>query len=151
MTTRAITDTISIGGQPDENDIQALQDQGFRTIVNLRTPGEEGYRESEEREVEGKGLTYAAIPTSPELLDDLAMQRFTGAVATTDATPVYVHCAGGGRAGILALLHLAVTNGWTLEEALAAGHELGITFKEDSPYRAFFEDYIKRHSAGERL
>lgn len=150
MNKRTITRDISVGGQPDETDIQRLQEAGFRTIVNLRTPADEGYRDSEEREVEGRGLSYAAIPVAPDLLDDLAMQRFAGAVETVDAAPVYIHCAGGGRAGIVTLLHLAVKNGWSLAEALERGQELGIAPKEDSPYRAFFEDYIQRHSAGER-
>ena len=151
MKTRAITNHISIGGQPDENDIQSLQEKGFRTIVNLRTEDDEGFRASEEHEVESKGLNYAAIPVSPALLDDLAVQRFAGALSSDDAPPAYVHCGSGGRAGLLTLLHLAVQNGWTLQETLETGKELDIAPSETSPYRAFFDDYIRRHSAGERV
>jgi uncharacterized protein (TIGR01244 family) len=150
MNLRAITNHISIGGQPDENDLQELQNKGFRTIVNLRDESEKEYRASEEREVEGRGLNYSSIPISPALLDDMAMQRFSNAIDAEDAPPVYVHCAGGGRAGILTLIYLAVENGWSLLQAEETGKELGIAPAEDSPYRAFFEDYIRRHSAGER-
>lgn len=150
MNTRLITTEISIGGQPGEKDLDTLQAQGFRTIVNLRTEDETGYFAEEEHAVEGKGLNYAEVPISPELLDDRAMQRFSSAVDSDDAPPVYVHCAGGGRAGILTLLHLAVKNGWNVQETLETGEKLGIAPKADSPYRAFFEDYIQRHSAGER-
>ena len=150
MNTRAITNHISIGGQPDENDLQELQDKGFRTNINLRDESEKDYRASEEREVEGRGLNYSAIPISPTLLDDMAMQRFSNAIDAEDAPPVYVHCAGGGRAGVLTLIHLAVENGWSLLEAEATGKELGLAPAPDSPYRQFFEDYIQRHSAGQR-
>lgn len=150
MKTRTITNEISIGGQPSESDIQALQGEGFATIVNLRTAEDEGYVADEEHQVESKGLNYAAIPVSPTLLDDLAVQRFTGAVSGQGTTPTYVHCGSGGRAGLLTLLHLAVEHGWTLEQALEKGKELDIAPSENSPYRAFFDDYIRRHSAGER-
>lgn len=150
MNTRAITNHISIGGQPDESDLQELQDKGFRTIINLRDENEKDYRADEEREVEGRGLNYASVPISPELLDDIAMQRFSNAIDAEDAPPIYIHCAGGGRAGVLTLIHLAVENGWSLLEAEATGKELGLTPAAASPYRAFFEDYIRRHSAGER-
>jgi uncharacterized protein (TIGR01244 family) len=150
MNTRPITSEITIGGQPSVSDLDALQTQGFRTIVNLRTENENGYFAEEEHEVEHRGFNYAEIPVSPELLDDMAMQRFSSAIDSDDSPPIYVHCAGGGRAGVLTLLHLAVKNGWKLEEALETGGKLGIAPKADSPYRTFFEDYIKRHSAGER-
>lgn len=150
MNTRAITNDISVGGQPKESDIQELQAKGFRTIVNLRTASDEGYVADEEHQVESRGLTYAAIPVSPKLLDDLAVQRFTGAVTSVDGPPAYVHCGSGGRAGLLTLLHLAVQNGWTVEQTLETGKKLDIAPSETSPYRAFFEDYIRRHSAGER-
>ena len=150
MNTRPITSEIFIGGQPTTDDLDALKAQGFRTIVNLRTENESGYFAEEEHEVERRGFNYAEIPIAPELLDDRAMQRFSGAVDSDDAPLIYIHCAGGGRAGVLTLLHLAVKNGWTLQEALETGEKLGIAPKTDSPYRAFFEDYIQRHSAGER-
>jgi len=150
MQTRAITSQISIGGQPDDQNIQELQDEGYTTIVNLRTADDEGYLADEEHLVESKGLSYTEIPVSPPLLDDLAVQRFTGAVSVGETEKAYVHCGSGGRAGLLTLLHLAVTNGWTIEQALETGNELQIAPSETSPYRAFFEDYIRRHSAGER-
>jgi len=151
MQTRAITPQIFIGGQPDESNIQQLHDEGFAGIVNLRTVDDEGYLAEEEHLVESIGLDYAEIPVSPPLLDDLAVQRFSSAVSRDAAQKTYVHCGSGGRAGLLTLLHLAVANGWTLQEAFETGNELKIAPSETSPYRAFFEDYIRRHSAGERL
>jgi uncharacterized protein (TIGR01244 family) len=141
-------DQITIGGAPDSAAIEDLKARGFTTIINLRTPDEPNYAQ-EESEVEGAGLDYAAIPISPTLIDDIAVARFSGAV-TSSAGPVAVHCKGGGRAGVMSLLHLAVTHGWSLEHALEEGERLGVKIAADSPYRQFFESYIQRHSAGER-
>jgi uncharacterized protein (TIGR01244 family) len=148
---RQVTPEITIAGQVSESDIQAAHDAGFRTIINLRTADEEGANPDEERLVESSGLSYAAIPVSPETLDDRAVERFSQAIASEGGTPALVHCKGGGRAGVMTLLHLAIENGWSLEETLRHGKEHGdLAPSESSPYRAFFESFIRRHSAGER-
>ncbi len=143
-----ITKKITIGGRPDKAEIESLHARGFETVINLLTPDEVGH-EHEEREVEDAGMTYAAVPTAPDLLDDISMARFSQAIDSSDG-PVAVHCKGGGRAGVLTMLHLAVSNGLTVEEALETAEESHVKIGTDSPYRAFFESYIRRHSAGER-
>lgn len=143
-----INDKISIGGKLSPEDIDDLKARGFKTIVNLMTPDEMG-QAHEEREVEDRGLSYASVPVAPNLLDDIAVARFIGAVDSSDG-PVAVHCKGGGRAGIMTLLHLAVTHGWSLERAYQEGEKIGAKIGPESPYREFFEGYIRRHSAGER-
>ena len=143
-----ITDKITIGGRPDAAEIESLHTRGFKTVVNLLTEEEMG-GSHEEQLVEDTGMTYAAIPTSPVLLDDIAIDRFRQAIASSDG-PVAIHCKSGGRAGTLTLLHLAVEGGWNLTRADAEGEKLGLKIGADSPYRAFFETYIRHHSAGER-
>ncbi|MDF2441734.1 MAG: hypothetical protein JWN98_2718 [Abditibacteriota bacterium] len=150
MNEKKISDGITVAGQPTPEDIQNYHTQGFRTIVNLRNQGEESYVADEERLVEGAGLNYAAIPISPQTLDDISVFRFSQALASVGGQPAIVHCQGGGRAGIMTLLHLAIEGGWSLQHALEEGEKLGIAPAADSPYRAFFEDYIKRHSPAER-
>ncbi|HEX9997859.1 MAG TPA: sulfur transferase domain-containing protein [Abditibacterium sp.] len=144
-----ISEKITIGGRPDTAQLEDLKSRGFRTVVNLMTPDEPNYA-GEELAVENLGLSYYAIPISPPLLDDIAVAQFTSAIVSSDG-PVAVHCKGGGRAGVLTLLHLAIENGWTLEHTLDEAEKMGAKIGPDSPYRAFFEDYIRRHSAGERI
>ena len=146
---KQINDQLWISGQPTPEELDGARGR-FRTVVNLRTAGENGVLPDEERLVEGAGMTYAPIPVSPDTLDDAAVERFGQALSSVDATPALIHCQGGGRAGIMTLLHLAIANGWSIEQALLEGEEKGIAPAADSPYRAFFEDYIRRHSAGMR-
>jgi uncharacterized protein (TIGR01244 family) len=143
-----INDRITIGGRPSVEEIEDLKARGFRTIINLLTPDEEG-NAHEERDVEDRGLTYSAVPVSPALLDDVAVARFSQAVDSSDG-PVAVHCKSGGRAGVMTLLHLGVSHGWTVERTLEEAEKIGAKIGPDSPYREFFEGYIRRHSAGER-
>jgi uncharacterized protein (TIGR01244 family) len=145
-----ITPEITISGQPTAEELAQLREQGFKTVVNLRVPGEPESVTEEERLVEGAGLNYASIPVSPELLDEAAADRFSQALDSVGGTPALIHCKGGGRAGLLALMHLAVKNGWTVDEALEEGQRFGIGPSAASPYREFFESYIKLRSPGGR-
>jgi len=150
MFARKITDGITIAGQPNEGDITKLAERGYRTVVNLRKESEPGVLPEEKRLVEEAGMNYASIPVASDTLDDLTVERFIQAVESDDSQPAVVHCGGGGRAGIMTLLQLAMSNGWSLEKALADGAKLGIAPAPDSPYRPFLENFIKRHSPAER-
>ena len=142
-----INDKMSIGGALRDGDAQDLENRGFKTVVNLMTAEESN--DGEEELVKGVGLTYAPIPVAPNTLDDITVARFLQAVESSDG-PVAVHCKGGGRAGMMALVALAIENGWSVDKALEEGENMKIVIAADSPYRGFFESYIQRHSAGER-
>ena len=149
---RQLNPGIAISGQPSSADLDSLVAQGFRTVVNLRTSDEPGFLDEEEREVESRALNYAEVPISPALLNDDAVARFSQALDSIDGTPALVHCRSGGRAEMMTLLHMAVGGGWSLEQTLEVGREMGdLAPSENSPYRAFFEDYLRRRSAGERV
>ena len=71
-------------------------------------------------------------------------------LTSVDAAPAFMHCKSGGRAGTFALLHLAIQHGWSIRRALEEGAKMGIDLSDDSPYRSFFEDFLRRRSPGER-
>ena len=148
MQTTKWNDKMGIGAALEANDAQGLHDAGVRTVIDLRTEDE---KQTPEKEwVESVGLDYEALPTAPDLLDDAAIARFVQEVDSS-VGPVYVHCKSGGRAGIMALLYDAITHGWTVEHTLEVASEKGVKLGDDSPYRPIVEDYLRRHSAGERL
>lgn len=150
MNEKTIEDGIITAGQPTAQDIEKYRAQGVRSIINLRLIEESPEVADEERLVENSAMNYSHIPISPATLDDISVQRFSQALSSIDAQPAVIHCAGGGRAGVMTLLHLSITHGWSLQQTLQEGEARGIAPKEDSPYRAFFESYIKRHSPAER-
>ena len=151
MNERHITEEIAIAGQPTAGELESMHDLGFRTVINLRTDGEEGTVADEKKLVEEAGLYYSHIPVSPDTLDDVAVQRFTQAIDSDGSQPVLVHCKGGGRAGVMTLLYLAIEHGWSIAQALEESKNLGdIGPSETSPYRPFFESYLRRHSPAER-
>lgn len=145
-----ITENILISGQPKDNELRELHEKGFKTVINLRGDEESGVISEEERIIQETGINYASIPVSPQSINETKIGRFLQTLATKDALPAVIHCGGGGRAGIMVLLHLAITHKWSVQQALAQGEALGIAPSAGSPYRKYFEQYVKQHSAGER-
>jgi protein tyrosine phosphatase (PTP) superfamily phosphohydrolase (DUF442 family) len=97
-----IGDGILGGGQPDEIALRVAADSGYRTILNMRGPGEEGSLENEEDLVRSLGMDYIALPISGgAALNEKNAKRLAEILAEPSALPVMVHCASGNRVGIL--------------------------------------------------
>ncbi len=122
---------VLTGGQPTVEQIEAAARAGFRTIVNLRTPGEKGSWD-EAAKVAELGLRYEAIPIAGA--DGLTAEnatRLAEVVADPEARPVMVHCASGNRVGGLFAMKAFHVDGEDAERALAIGRESGLTRMED--------------------
>lgn len=146
---KMLDEQLIISGQPTPQDIEELRRRGVREVINLRGVDEEGFWDGEKAAVEAAGMDYSNIPITPSMLDDTAVSRVHQAVESAGGAAV-LHCNAGGRAGIMGLLHLAVKHGWGIQQALDEGQKRGVELKQDSPYRAFFERYLKDHSPAER-
>src|ERR1043165_6474736 len=68
---------VATGGQPSAETLGKLKALGFKTIVNLRTPGEDPIVDQEAKAVGEQGLTYVAVPVTPATLSaaDVAAVR----------------------------------------------------------------------------
>ena len=143
---KKINDQITVSGQPTAEDIAQLKNDGFRTIVNLRTEGEEDQPMSPEAErhaVEKAGMNYIHLPVSsaamgPELVDKFRAQlpQLTG--------PVLVHCAAGMRAGAFSMMVTAVQKGWSGDETLAKAQAMGFECKAPE-LKQFVRSYVDGH------
>lgn len=146
MDTRKIDEQVTVGAQPSEAEIRELARQGFQSVINLRTTGEEGQPlppEDEGLAVQDCGLHYAHIPISLRTLTTEQVDRFRDEMESLPA-PVYIHCKGGTRAAALLALHRATESGKSSEEALRGAERLGAPV-EMPEYREFFCNYVEQH------
>ena len=93
-----LADGIIGGGAPDLKALETIQENGFKTVIDLRTPGE-GIAE-EEQKVQELGMTYINIPMSSREASDEQVAKLAS-VLTEDAYPVLMHCRSGGRVDAL--------------------------------------------------
>lgn len=134
---------VLAGGQPTEAHFEALARRGFRTVLDLRAPGEpRSYDEPET--VRRLGLEYVNIPVTPDTLTDETFGRFRELMRDRTKRPVVVHCASGNRVGVLLIPYLVLDEGKGTEAAVEAALEAGLR-SQDLAERALA--YVERNRA----
>lgn len=143
-----ITDRYTVAKfAPAPEAIGQAADEGFKSIVNLRTPDEklELGPDAEGRLVEEQGLSYLHHPVSGDALSDKIVDRFREKVEEMPG-PVLVHCASGKRSGALVMMHMAVQQGLSGQQVIDKAAEMG--FECDTPQvENFVRSYIDRRIA----
>lgn len=138
-----INDQITVGAQPSADQLDALKEDGFQSVINLRADGEQDQPLSpadEGEKVTAIGLEYCHIPVnmqsmSPELVDQVREQL------RSLPTPIFMHCQKGKRAGAMAMMHAACEAGQSGDETLQMAAQMG--FECDQPQLAeFVKNYI---------
>jgi uncharacterized protein (TIGR01244 family) len=117
------------GGQPTEDELAALAEQGFETVINMRMPDEDA---TTEEVAEALGMNYVSLPIdgSAGLTEENAI-AFAELLGELDG-PAVVHCGSGNRVGAMYALKAFYVDGMSPEEALAVGQEAGLTRLEGS-------------------
>ena len=122
---------------------KAAQD-GFRSVLNLRAPNEEGVLPEEKEIAEDAGLSYRNIPVRKEEISDALTIRVLAEIDTLPK-PALIHCASGMRAGAMAFMHLATRQGLSAEEAMGKAQSLGFDCSSEPQLKQFFEHYVDSH------
>lgn len=108
---------LTRGGQPSEEGVRFLKEQGYRTIISFR-------KDSPERElVESLGMRYVEIPIRSGPLSatppsEEQVRLFLSIVADSSSRPVFFHCLRGrDRTGAMTAIYRIHACGWSPEEA----------------------------------
>lgn len=123
------TTQIATAGLLSEGSVQELAEQGFRTIIDLRTEAE-GIL-AEKQAVEAAGMRYINIQVTSAGINDEQLATFTAAIEQA-AAPVLLHCASGNRAGAMWTayrLSKGIAPDIAFEEGRTAGMQSGMEEK----------------------
>jgi uncharacterized protein (TIGR01244 family) len=145
---RPITDGITIGDQPTEDDLARLKGEGYVGVVNLRNPGEPEQPMSptvEGEKARSLGLDYLHYGVGAAPLSEQGVAAVCDFVDghTQGGQKVLVHCRRGSRAVALVILQQARANKWKPEEAIARAREIGL--EVDGGLRMLVESYLQQH------
>jgi uncharacterized protein (TIGR01244 family) len=140
-------DQVTVGPQPSEQDIQQLSGQGFKTVANFRTEGEEEQPispDAEGEKVKAAGMEYLHIPVSMDSMGPELVDQFREKYPDLPK-PVFAHCKSGKRAGAMVMMNMAVEHGMTGEQTLQKAEEMG--FECDKPeLMEFVKNYVDNNS-----
>ncbi|WP_076068781.1 TIGR01244 family sulfur transferase [Sphingomonas montana] len=100
---RRLDDMTSVAGQLLPEQLQAIADAGYRTVINNRPDGEEaGQPTTEEmaRAAKAADLSYHAIPMGQAGMTDAMIDHMTTVLRKADG-PVLAFCRSGTRSTLL--------------------------------------------------
>jgi protein tyrosine phosphatase (PTP) superfamily phosphohydrolase (DUF442 family) len=116
---------VATAGLPRVEDYAAFARAGYRTVVDLCTPGEpRGYDEAQV--VRAAGLDYVTIPFTRTTLSATQIEEFRRLMRDPARRPVLVHCIAANRVGGIMLPYLMLDEGMSEEEALALARKIGL-------------------------
>ena len=124
-TVRKINDELAIAGQVTPEQLQQIVQQGFKSVLNLRSLDEDGFLANEKQQAEELGLFYINIPTKPEAINDQIAAQVLKQIDEL-SKPVLVHCSCAMRAAAMVLMHIATRQGVPLKQAFQQAEQLGL-------------------------
>ena len=130
------------GGQPRNEHLAGLKEEGVRAIINLRPPGE--HRAAEEKaEAERLGLRYFNIPVAVGEPKEEQATEFLKVTDDEANRPAFIHCTGAIRVGAFWMIRRVLRDGWTIEEAEKEAEKIGL--REAPHLNEFARAYIEKH------
>ena len=130
--------TVACAGATPVEALAVLQERGFRTIINFRTPGEQGANIDDSRAAaEAAGLNYVHLPFRTPTAE--IAEAFLETVAEPANQPVYIHCGSANRVGAMWLIKRVKQDGYSVEDATAEAEAIGL---RSPPLRNFALEYV---------
>lgn len=116
---------LLFGGQPTEEQLEAMAGDGLSLVLDLRAEGEDrGF--DEPAALRSLDVPYLNLPIDADRLAlPETFERFIEAMEKADG-PTLVHCASGNRVGALYYAYLVAGKGEDREAARARAKENGL-------------------------
>lgn len=135
--------TIACAGATTPAAVAELKRMGYRSIINLRMPSEEGAEvEAEGAAAKTAGVRYVSLPFNGASPDTAVVDQFLKAVTDPANQPVFLHCHTGNRAAMMWMIKRMTVDGWDADRASREATALGLT----SPaLKTFALEYAAAH------
>jgi len=124
-TVRKINNELAIAGQITPDQFQKITEDGYKSVLNLRSPDERGLLDNEQEKLEFLGLRYINFPMKFEEINNRTTLQILQTINELPK-PLLIHCDNSIRSSVLALLYVATKQGITFEKALELSSNLGL-------------------------
>lgn len=112
-----VNDSLSLGGQPTEEQLRALAREGFKVVINLATINPRYSLEDESASARGLGITYYHIPVEWGNPTEDDFESFEKVFKQFSGKKIFLHCAANFRASAFYTLYAQKHLGWSEEQA----------------------------------
>jgi protein tyrosine phosphatase (PTP) superfamily phosphohydrolase (DUF442 family) len=128
-----VKDRVASGLKPYPDGLQWLKDNGYRTVLHLRRPGEDD--SADRKQVEKHGLAYLSLEVSPDTLTAEVAAQYNAVVNDAGKLPLFVYDKDGVLAGGLWYLYFRLAAGVNDNEALTRARRLGLREEQEGEGR----------------
>jgi len=132
-------------GQLTSDQLQQSSQEGFKSVLNLRSPNEAGFLPEEQQQAENAGLQYVNLPVNSDQLSDEVADQVLQKIDQLPK-PTLIHCKSGMRSSAMALMYVATQQGMNADEAIAMGKQMGFDYDSSPQMKQFFEHYVSAHN-----
>jgi uncharacterized protein (TIGR01244 family) len=112
-----VDDELITGGQPTEEQLQAVAQAGFRTVINLAPLNPRNSLADEAGLVQSLGMQYHHIPVAWENPTAEDFSRFEGVMQALPQGRTLIHCAANFRVTAFYSLYAQKHLGWSKAQA----------------------------------
>src|ERR1700744_1927264 len=140
-----VSDRLACSGQPSEDQLQTIADDGYKVVVNLGLADGKYALPNEAKTVKDLGLDYYHLPTQFESPQVEELEEFIGVMNDHADEKTLVHCAANYRASVFTGLYLFAIN--ELNET-AMQDFIEKVWQPDGVWQQFIEEgmeYVKEH------
>jgi protein tyrosine phosphatase (PTP) superfamily phosphohydrolase (DUF442 family) len=138
-----INEKLACSGQPKEDQLKSLADEGFKTVVNLGLKDKDYSLPDEQGAVTQYGMNYYHIPVVFNKPNITQLDEFIRIMRQNWQKKILVHCAMNYRATCFTGLYLFAEKQLT-EEAMT--DLIQDVWQPDEIWQSFIEDSIKHIS-----
>lgn len=138
---KQLEDSMALGPQPTEQDLQQAKRQGIKTVIDFRLPSETPAPNAEL--ASRNGLDYVNIPVNKASLSRDQIDELDRAMLEKEG-PFLIHCASGARAALLLVLSKAKKNNWTAERAFEEARTMGFDLRNSPEFSKFVTEAVAK-------
>ena len=136
---------FSTAAQPTLDELARLKAEGYKAIINLRTPREHDAAAEEARAKE-LGLRYFNIPVVYMDPKDEQVDEFLKLTDDPKNRPVLIHCTMAIRVSAFWMIRRVLRDAWSVDKAEEEAVRLGLSAQH---LKKFARDYIESHAKGQ--
>lgn len=125
---RKIDDELAIAGQITLEQLQQIAQEGFKVVLSLRSKN--NLLADEQRCVEALGLCYFNLPVESRQVNAELADRVLKQMDILPK-PALIYCVNAKLAAAMVLMHIAVRQGATLQQAFQRAEQLGLFSAEE--------------------
>src|SRR5438067_1738613 len=118
---------VACAGATTPAALAEVKKMGYRSVINLRMPGEAGADlEAEAAAAQTAGINYIHLPFNGQAPDPGVVDSFLKVITDAANLPAFIHCSSGNRAGALWMIKRLVVDKWDVERASAEAAAIGM-------------------------